>query len=105
MAKVEPRQLTVIEIAATKRLHNSPENAELGPCQCPVCRIDLQPESNAGEVMAALLDAAENPKPAKLLYYDAFYGKKVKENGPTPEDVAKAIEEYGNNPQTPTLDF
>lgn len=28
----------------TRRIHNEPENAELGPCECPVCRPDLHEE-------------------------------------------------------------
>jgi hypothetical protein len=39
----------MLDAELTKRIHNTPENADLGPCRCPVCRPDLHEERKEHE--------------------------------------------------------
>lgn len=38
-----------IKDALSRRIHNEPENQELGPCRCPVCAPELHDQDEGGE--------------------------------------------------------
>jgi len=90
------------------RLHNEPVNEALGPCECPVCRPDLQPCSqgtdgcpkdtmpNSGHTMCwtPVVAAPSGLRPCGGTWRGNHCPACTAVAGPTPEDVAKAVEQF-----------